>query len=83
MVIWNDIGEPLFALDDFEVNDQGRSDNAAAVSVAPINAHNLIRLAAWDDSLGLDVDLLLALPNAKALRDRLIRAIGIIEARNR
>jgi hypothetical protein len=81
MISWNDIGEPVPVLDGFEANDHGESENTAVVSIGTTDAHDLIRLSAWDDGLGIDVDLLITLPNAKALRDRLSRAIQIVESR--
>jgi hypothetical protein len=81
MTTWNDIGDPVPALDGFEANDQGESDNTAVMSVGTTDAHNMIRLSAWDDGLGIDVDLLIILQNAKTLRDRLTLAIEIVEAR--
>ncbi|GAA1293282.1 hypothetical protein Psi02_43430 [Planotetraspora silvatica] len=81
MITWNTIGDPIPALDGFEANDQGESENTAVMIVETTDAHNLIKLAAWDDGLGLDVDLLITLPNAKTLRDRLAQAIETIQAR--
>ncbi|MEU4540270.1 hypothetical protein AB0G15_36065 [Streptosporangium sp. NPDC023825] len=81
MTTWNDIGDPVPALDDFEANDQGESEITAVMSVGTTGAHNMIRLSAWDDGLGIDVDLLITPQNAKTLRDRLTLAIEIVEAR--
>ncbi|MEU5876052.1 hypothetical protein [Spirillospora sp. NPDC047279] len=76
-----DSGEtPIPALDAFAVDDLDESEDSTVVDVAIVPEPRMIQLAAWDDGLGLDVALLLTLPNARQLCDRLARTIQLAEA---
>ncbi|RAY13655.1 hypothetical protein DPM19_18475 [Actinomadura craniellae] len=76
-------GDPIPARDGFAVDDQDESEDSTVVSLGTVDEHDLVQIAAWDDGMGLDVELLLTLPHARAVRDRLSEAIRIIEERGK
>ncbi|TDD83066.1 hypothetical protein E1293_15450 [Actinomadura darangshiensis] len=80
MYDWNNVGDPIPALDGFAVDDREAGEDSTVVSVGTVIGRDMIQIAAWDDGVCLDVALLLDLPNARALRDRLTQAIQAIEA---
>jgi hypothetical protein len=80
MYDWSEIGDPLPCLDGFNLDETGADESSAVMVVGTADEHDLVRLAAWDDGLGLDVYLLLTPSQTRELRDRLGEALQRIEA---